>query len=77
MERPEMISNYANRICTCLLAVCASGLASLSPLSVAAEQASADQTVEEVVVIGTRRSERSASDLAVPVECCELTARMP
>lgn len=63
-----MISNCANRIWACLLAVSAGGFASLGALSVAAEDASADQTVEEVVVIGTRRSERSASDLAVPVD---------
>ena len=68
MERPQECSSKLSNFVAYLLVTVIS-FVGFGVATAGAEEAGADQTVvEEVVVIGTRRSERSASDLAVPVD---------
>ena len=68
MERPQECSSKPSNLVAYLLVTVIS-FVGFGVATAGAEEAGADQTVvEEVVVIGTRRSERSASDLAVPVD---------
>ena len=68
MERPQECSSKPSNLVAYLL-VTGISFVGFGVATAGAEEAGADQTVvEEVVVIGTRRSERSASDLAVPVD---------
>jgi len=68
VERPQERSNKLSNLVAYLLVTVIS-FVGFGVATAGAEEAGAAQTVvEEVVVIGTRRSERSASDLAVPVD---------
>ena len=68
MERPQECSSKPSNLVAYLL-VTGISFVGFGVATAGAEEAGADQTVvEEVVVIGTRRSERSASDLAVLVD---------
>jgi iron complex outermembrane receptor protein len=50
------------------IAVAAAGLAAGAPAGVAFAQDGADTTIEEIMVIGTRRAARSATDTPAPVD---------